>query len=53
MESEFIALDLATYEADWLRSFLEGIPMWPKPVPPIAVHCDSQSVIGRARSHTY
>ena len=53
MESEFIALDLATEEADWLRSFLEGIPMWPKPVPAISMHCDSQSAIGRAQDHMY
>ena len=53
MESEFIALDLATEEADWLRNFLEDIPMWPKPVPAISIHCDSQSAIGRAQSHMY
>ena len=53
MEAEFIALDLATKEADWLRDFLEDVPMWPKPVPPIAVHCDSQSAMGRAQSHIY
>ena len=41
MEAKFIALDLATEEADWLRDFLEDVPMWPKPVPPIAVHYDS------------
>ena len=53
MESEFIALDLATEEADWLRDFLEDVPMWPKPVPPIAVHCDSTSAIGRASNNIY
>ena len=53
MESEFIALDLATEEADWLRDFLGELPMWPKPIPPIVVHCDSQSAIGRAQSHIY
>ena len=53
MESEFIALDLATEEADWLRSLLEGIPMWPKPVPAISMHCDSQSAIARAQDHMY
>ena len=53
MESEFIALDKAGEEAEWLRHFLEDIPMWPKPVPAICVHCDSQSAIGRAQSHMY
>ncbi|PHT79664.1 hypothetical protein T459_17716 [Capsicum annuum] len=34
MESEFIALDKAGEEAEWLRNFLEDIPYWPKPVAP-------------------
>ena len=33
--------------------FLEDIPRWPKPVPPISIHCDSQSDIGRAQSSMY
>ena len=49
MESEFIALDKAGEEAEWLRHFLEDIPIWPQPVPAICIHCDSQSVIGRAQ----
>uniref|UniRef100_A0A2N9ELT5 Reverse transcriptase Ty1/copia-type domain-containing protein n=1 Tax=Fagus sylvatica TaxID=28930 RepID=A0A2N9ELT5_FAGSY len=49
MESEFIALDKAGEEAEWLRHFLEDMPMWTKPVPPICIHCDSQSAIGRAQ----
>ena len=53
MESEFIALDKAGEEAEWLRNFLEDIPMWPKPVSAICIHCDSQSAIGRAQSQMY
>ena len=53
MESEFVALDLAADEADWLRSFLEDVPMWPKPVPSISIHCDSQLAIGRAQNNVY
>ena len=53
MESEFIALDKAGEEAEWLRHFLEDIPIWPQPVPAICIHCNSQSVIGRAQSHLY
>ena len=30
MESKFIALDKAGEEAEWLRQFLEDIPIWPK-----------------------
>lgn len=50
MESEFIALDKATEEAEWLRQFVEDIPRWPKPVSAISIHCDSQSAIGRAQN---
>jgi hypothetical protein len=53
MESEFIALDKAGEEAEWLRHFLEDIPNWPKPVSAICIHCDSQSAIGRAQSNLY
>ena len=48
MESEFIALDKAGEEAEWLRNFLVDIPFWPKPVGPISIYCDSQAAIGRA-----
>ncbi|CAL8092418.1 unnamed protein product [Prunus armeniaca] len=53
MESEFIALDKASEEAEWLRNFLEDIPCWPKPVPAICIHCDSQSTIARAQNNMY
>ena len=53
MESEFIALDKAGEEIEWLRHFLEDIPIWPKSVPARCIHCDSQSAIGRAQSHMY
>ncbi|XP_057502756.1 uncharacterized protein LOC130786490 [Actinidia eriantha] len=50
---EFIALDKAAEEAEWLRQFLEDIPRWLKPVSAITIHCDSQSAIGRAQSNMY
>ena len=53
MESEFIALDKCGEEAEWLRHFLEDIPRWPKQVPPICIHCDIQSAIGRAQNSMY
>ena len=53
MESEFIALDKAGEEAEWLRNFLEEIPCWVKPVPSVMIHCDSQAAIGRAQSEMY
>ena len=53
MEAEFIALDKADEEAEWLRNFLEDIPFWPKPLTLISIHCDSQAAIGRAGSVMY
>ena len=53
MEYEFIALEKYGEEAEWLLHFLEDIPRWLKPVPPICIHYDSQSAIGRAQSSTY
>ncbi|KAL2486881.1 Integrase catalytic domain-containing protein [Abeliophyllum distichum] len=47
MESEFIALDKAGEESEWLRNFLEDIPCWTKPVPAISIHCDNQSAIAK------
>ena len=40
MEAEFVALDLATQEEDWLRNLLIDIPLWGKPSPSVSMHCD-------------
>ena len=54
MEYEFITtLDKAGEEAEWLRQFLEDIPIWPKPVLAICIHCESQFTIGRAQNDMY
>ena len=53
MESEFIELDKCREEVEWLSHFLEDIPRWPKLVPPICIHCGSQSTIGRAQRNMY
>ena len=53
MEYEFIVLDKCGEEAEWLHHFLKDIPKWQKSMPPIYIHCDSQSVIGRAQSNMY
>jgi hypothetical protein len=29
------------------------IPLWPKPVPPVSLHCDSQTTLSRAYNHIY
>ncbi|GKB02548.1 retrovirus-related pol polyprotein from transposon TNT 1-94 [Tanacetum coccineum] len=53
MEAEFVALDKAAEEAEWLKSFLEGIPLWPKPVTTVCIHCDSMAALTRAKNHIY
>ncbi|PHT46363.1 hypothetical protein CQW23_15521 [Capsicum baccatum] len=53
MKSEFIALDKAGEEAEWLQNFLKDIPYWSKPVAPVCIHYDSQAAIGRAESMMY
>ncbi|XP_070682532.1 uncharacterized protein [Malus domestica] len=53
MESEFIALDMAGGEAEWLRDFLEDVPIWPKPVTAICIHCDSLAAQYRAKNSVY
>ena len=53
MEFEFITLDKCGEEAKWLRHFLKDISKWQKPMPPISIHCDGQSAIGRVQSNMY
>ena len=53
MEAEFITLNKAREEAEWIRQFLENIPNWSKYVPAVCIHCDSQSAIARAHNKLY
>ncbi|GJY06238.1 peroxidase 72 [Tanacetum coccineum] len=53
MEAEFVALDKAAKEVEWLRSFLEGIPLWPKPMTGVCIHCDSMAALTRAKNQIY
>ncbi|GJZ29225.1 retrovirus-related pol polyprotein from transposon TNT 1-94 [Tanacetum coccineum] len=53
MEAEFVALDKATEEAEWLRSFLEGIPLWPKLVTTVCIHYDSMAALTRGKNQIY
>ena len=52
-ESEFIALELAGQEAEWLRCLLADIPLWGKPTPSVSMHCDSQAAMGLANNQLY
>ncbi|GJR46555.1 hypothetical protein Tco_1314658 [Tanacetum coccineum] len=53
MVAEFVALASCCKEAEWLRNLLINIPLWPKPMPPISVHCDSQSTLSRVYNQVY
>jgi hypothetical protein len=53
MAAEFVALASCSKEAEWLRNLLMEIPIWPKPMSPISLHCDSQATLSRAYSHIY
>ena len=53
MDSEFIALASASKEGEWLREILYEIPMWPKSLVPISIHCDNQTTLARAYNHVY
>lgn len=53
MESEFIALELAGREADWLRNLLADVPLRGSSTAPISIHCDSQAAIGVAKNSVY
>ncbi|GKB28347.1 zinc finger, CCHC-type containing protein [Tanacetum coccineum] len=53
MESEFVALATAGKEAEWLRNFIHEIPIWPKPIAPISIRCDSAATLAKAYSQVY
>nr|GEV58974.1 zinc finger, CCHC-type [Tanacetum cinerariifolium] len=53
MESEFIALDVAGKEAEWLKNSIHEILIWPKPIAPVYIRCDSAPTMARAYSQIY
>ncbi|GKA59957.1 zinc finger, CCHC-type containing protein [Tanacetum coccineum] len=53
MESEFVALVAASKEAEWLRNLIHEIPIWPKPIAPISIRCDSAAIMAKAYSQIY
>ncbi|KAL0370799.1 UNVERIFIED_CONTAM: Retrovirus-related Pol polyprotein from transposon TNT 1-94 [Sesamum angustifolium] len=52
MESEFIALELADQEAEWLRNLVGDIPLWGSSIS-VSLHCDSQATIGIVKNYAY
>ena len=53
MEAEFIALENASFKAEWLRNLLANIPLWTRPAPSVSMHCDSQATIAKAKSKIF
>ncbi|GJY46845.1 zinc finger, CCHC-type containing protein [Tanacetum coccineum] len=53
MESEFVALATTGKEAEWLKNLIHEIPIWPKPIALISIHCDSASTLAKAYSQIY
>jgi hypothetical protein len=53
MESEFVALAAAGKEAEWLRNLVYEIPIWPKPISPIFIRCDSSATLAKAYNQIY
>ncbi|KAK4387640.1 Retrovirus-related Pol polyprotein from transposon TNT 1-94 [Sesamum angolense] len=52
-EAELCALDTTGTEAKWLFGLLSQLPIVSQPLPPIDVHCDSQTTIAKVRSRKY
>ena len=50
MEAEFIALENASSEAEWLGNLLADIPLWTRPASFVSMRCDSQAAIAKAKS---
>ncbi|GKE04245.1 zinc finger, CCHC-type containing protein, partial [Tanacetum coccineum] len=53
MKSEFVSLAATGKEAEWLRNLIHEIPIWPKPIAPISIRCDSAPTMTRAYSQIY
>ncbi|KAD5961709.1 hypothetical protein E3N88_13182 [Mikania micrantha] len=53
MESEFVALAATGKEAEWLKNLIYEIPLWPKPISPISIRCDSVATLAKAYNQVY
>ncbi|GKB04514.1 zinc finger, CCHC-type containing protein [Tanacetum coccineum] len=47
------ALAAAGKEAEWLRNLIHEILIWPKPIAPISIHCDSAATLAKAYSQIF
>ena len=46
-EAELVVLETAISEVEWLRELLMNLPLLEKPVPPILMYCDNQSMLAQ------
>ena len=53
MEAEFIALEKASFDVEWLINLLLDIPLWTRPAPFVSMDCDSQATIAKAKSKMF
>nr|GFA18138.1 zinc finger, CCHC-type [Tanacetum cinerariifolium] len=53
MKSKFVALVVAGKEAEWLRNLIHEILIWPKPIAPNSIRCDSAATLAKAYSEIY
>jgi len=53
MAAMFVALAAASKQAEWLRNLLLEVPLWPKPISPLSIYCDSKSMLSKFYSHVY
>ena len=53
MESEFVALEMADNEAEWLKNFLTNILLGMKLTSSVSMLCDCQLKITIAKNKTY
>ncbi|GJY65393.1 hypothetical protein Tco_0467631 [Tanacetum coccineum] len=50
---EFVALAATGKEAEWLRNLIYEIPLWPKPIYLISIHCDNAATLAKAYCQIY
>ncbi|GAA0165699.1 hypothetical protein LIER_21028 [Lithospermum erythrorhizon] len=53
MKYEFIALELAGQEVDWLTNLLTYMPLWGEHGAPVSIQCDLQAATGVATNTVY
>nr|GEY67096.1 zinc finger, CCHC-type [Tanacetum cinerariifolium] len=53
IESKFVTLAAAGKKAEWLRNLIHKISIWPKPIAPISIRCDSAPTKARAYGQIY